>query len=245
MVARRLSTLLFGVVFLVGCGSERGEKSRSVNDEENKTETSIILEAESRADVNYLSDADSDYDGLNDLEEVEDYKTDPLKEDTDGDGADDLWEVNNASNPCVYNEKFLTTLKSEEVSEYNMVSMEVEVLLDNAQIYDADIQVVEYSDNPLLSPSIAGYMGNAYSLVIEDKIDGRLFFRYNTEVYGMVNEDFKPCIYYFNEESQLLEEVSYESGGDGCVVGKVNKKGTYILLDKIEYDKIWSLKLGN
>lgn len=45
------------------------------------------------------SKIDSDEDGLNDYEEVEEYKTDPLVSDTDGDGYTDGEEVNNGYNP--------------------------------------------------------------------------------------------------------------------------------------------------
>ena len=43
---------------------------------------------------------DSDFDGLSDKLEIEKYKTDPLKKDTDGDGFGDGVEVLNGYNPA-------------------------------------------------------------------------------------------------------------------------------------------------
>ena len=43
--------------------------------------------------------ADTDGDGLNDGEEITNYKTDPLKADTDDGSVDDFTEVNRGTNP--------------------------------------------------------------------------------------------------------------------------------------------------
>ena len=52
--------------------------------------------------------SDSDDDGLGDFAEVDDYGTDPLERNTDGDKRDDGWEVDNASAgfaPIIYDEE--------------------------------------------------------------------------------------------------------------------------------------------
>lgn len=45
------------------------------------------------------TEADSDGDGLSDVVEIEDTKTDPIKADTDGDGYSDAFEIMNGYNP--------------------------------------------------------------------------------------------------------------------------------------------------
>ena len=218
------------IVVLVGCKS---------NDEvEPNTEIEITTEK------NYSADEDSDYDGLSDLEEVEDYKTDPEKEDTDGDGIDDLIEVNINTDPCEYNEMFPVKLTREEVTEYNLVSLEVDVELNKDQVLSADIEALTASDNFLLSPSLTGYLGNAYRFTLDGEADAVLTFRYNTDVYGLSNDEFLPCIYSFDEDTQLFTELECENTEDGALQTKVNKEGIYILLNKIEHDKLWGLNIG-
>ncbi len=48
------------------------------------------------------ADPDTDGDGLSDYEEVAVYGTNPLKPDSDGDGIPDKWEIDNGTDPLVY-----------------------------------------------------------------------------------------------------------------------------------------------
>ena len=52
-----------------------------------------LTNIEERDLMTFMNDKDSDYDGLNDYDEVKVYYTDPLKSDTDGDGLSDYEEV--------------------------------------------------------------------------------------------------------------------------------------------------------
>jgi len=47
------------------------------------------------------NDSDTDFDGLDDGEEVNEYMTNPRNGDTDGDGLSDWLEVQSGSNPLV------------------------------------------------------------------------------------------------------------------------------------------------
>jgi len=47
------------------------------------------------------NDSDTDFDGLDDGEEVNEYMTNPSNSDTDGDGLSDWLEVHSGSNPLV------------------------------------------------------------------------------------------------------------------------------------------------
>lgn len=233
-------------VFLVGCSGNGDIESTTSRTKENSIGKNMTDDAEVDIDLDkkYSADEDSDYDGLSDLEEVEDYKTDPEKEDTDGDGVEDLVEININTNPCEYNEIFSIKLTSEEVTEYNLVSLEVDVELNKEQILSTDIKALTSSDNFLLSPMLAGYLGWAYRYIVDGEVDSVLTFRYNTEVYGPISDEFQPCIYSFDEDTQLFTEIASENIEEGAIQGKVNKEGIYILLNKIEHDKLWGLDLG-
>lgn len=161
-------------------------------------------------------------------------------DDTDNDGAPDIWELNNNFDPNVYNESFSITLKSEEVTEYNLVSMEVNAEIDYSQINKLDIQNMGSGDSYLVRPTLPGYLGSAYQLIAEGEIDALVTFRYNTDVYGEISESFQPCIYYVNQTNQLYEEVENQDVTTGSVKARVNKGGIYILLNKVEYEIIWS-----
>jgi len=71
----------------------------TINNEIVDTDGDGLTDEEERALGTSITNNDSDNDGLFDREEVEVYKTDPLKKDTDGDGNDDGEEVASGYNP--------------------------------------------------------------------------------------------------------------------------------------------------
>ena len=184
---------------------------------------------------------DSDSDGLTDYEELKEYGTDPLKGDTDGDGASDNWEIQNGYNPSVFDAEFVATVQSEEVTEYNLVSGKVQMVLSGNQVETLNVSAVGYSDNFLVRPTLPGYMGYAYDFTVEGEFDkATLTFEYNTDVYGEPDEDFQPRIYYVNEETQLYEELENQIVENGKVTAETPHFSTYIMLNKVEFDKVWN-----
>lgn len=187
-----------------------------------------------------LDCSDSDYDGLSDYEEVKIYNTNPLKEDTDDDGTSDLWEVDNNYLPTEKNEIFDVTITSEAVTEYNLVSAQVDICLSGKQVQTLNVNAVTNSDNYLVRPTLPGYLGLAYDFTVDGSFEkATLTFCYNVDVYGEPDEEFQPRIYYVNEETQLYEELENQVVCDGKVVAETTHFSTYILLNKVEFDKVW------
>ena len=186
---------------------------------------------------------DSDNDGLDDADEINTYLTDPAAADTDGDGASDGWEVMNGYDPLTFNSTFNVNASSEEVTDANPVSASVSVELNGSQVETLNIARPNYSDNTLISSTIAGYLGSAYDFTVEGEFSSAtLTFRYDTSL-GTIGDDFQPRIYYFNEGEGTFEELENQSVEDGVVTAVTTHFSTYILLNKVEFDKIWEAEI--
>ena len=178
---------------------------------------------------------DSDNDNLSDKEEKI-YGTNPLVEDTDGDGASDGLEITLATNPLVKNEKF-DIIINEKFSD--TVKPTVEISLDGEQVDTLKISPV--SDNILFSKNLPGYLGCAYDFSVEGKFDTAVIsFEFDEEFLDA--ENFKPVIYYFNENNQRLEELE-TSVVNNVASAKVTHFSTYILLNKTDFDKVWETEI--
>ena len=110
---------------------------------------------------------DSDNDGLDDADEINTYLTDPVAADTDGDGASDGWEVRNGFDPLTFNSTFNVNASSEEVTDANPVSASVSVELNGSQVETLEVARTGAAENPLLSGTVAGYLGSAYDFSVE------------------------------------------------------------------------------
>ena len=184
---------------------------------------------------------DSDFDGLNDNDEINKYKTDPIVPDTDGDGASDGWEVLNGFNPLVFNDSFEISYSSLQVSEATPVSASVELSVAGGQadVDSLSIEKVYTYDNPFISPSIAGYLGDAYEFTIDGSFDNaKMTFQYDKSL-GTIGEDFQPRVYYFNEETKSFEELEDQTVSNGEIVVNTPHFSTYTVLNKVEVDRAW------
>lgn len=187
--------------------------------------------------------SDTDFDSLSDYDEVYLYYTNPLNEDTDGDGVTDGKEILIGSDPLVAEISFTTEAAYGSVDETNPVAPSVSVVTDAAGAGTLQIDQVTISDNLLLSQSIAGYLGSAYNFSVEGSFKtATLTFTYDTSL-GTIGEDFQPRIYYYNEETQLLEELEGQIVRDGMVTVELEHFSTYILLNKVEFDKVWETEI--
>lgn len=185
---------------------------------------------------------DTDFDGLTDGEEVR-LGTDPLCADTDGDGVPDGVEVRIGTDPLTPDGEFQTQQNSGEVSQLTPVAASASVSTDAAGAGTLTISPVSILDNLLLSQSIAGYLGNAYSFETKGAFKhATITFTYDTAL-GTIGDDFQPRIYYYNEETQLLEELENQTVTDGAVTVEVEHFSTYILLNKVDFDTAWSKEI--
>jgi len=216
------------------------------------TDSDGVLDCDEDADEDGLTNAteyvhgsdptvmDSDYDGLNDGEEVNTYQTEPDNSDTDGDGGEDGWEVENGYNPLAANQSFVAQVNAEAPSASEPVTAGVKLTLSGKAAATLDVEPVSDAENPLLSPFIPGYLGNAFEFNVEGEFDeAELTFRYDPAL-GTPDNDFQPRIYHFNEAEGTLEEVENQTVVDGKVTAKVTHFSSYILLNKVEFDKVWT-----
>ncbi|MGN0499347.1 MAG: VWA domain-containing protein [Acutalibacteraceae bacterium] len=187
--------------------------------------------------------ADSDADLLEDGEEVNKYKTDPNNDDTDGDGGKDGWEIEYGFDPITFDSSFTVTEGNSEVSKVDPVNAVVDVTIDGEQLGTVKVNKVNVTDNPMLSPSIAGYLGKAVELTVDGEIQSATLKMYYDTSLGTLGEEFQPRIYYYNEQTGGLEELTNQIIENGCVEAQLSHFSSYILLNKVELEKVWNTEI--
>lgn len=174
---------------------------------------------------------DTDYDELNDGDEVLIYGTDPNKADTDGDGARDGWEVFNGYDPLSFNDVF-DVVKEYLFDDNKKVTVDIDLKGDQVEsLY------LRPSHSPLLTDTIPGIIGQAINIDVAGEFNqARIGFQFDTDL--LVDSNLNPTIYYFNEATQLLEEIR-TTIEDDMAYAWVDHFSNYLLVDKFEYDKQW------
>lgn len=164
---------------------------------------------------------DSDGDGLSDYDEIFTYHTNPNKSDTDDDIATDYWEIIYGFDPLTFNSDF---------GEFDPTG-------SNSIKTDDGAEITIILDDVFLNESTPGYMGvDPYHVEVGDTGSTTLTVPFNSA--SMSDED-DPALYYFNEETQRLEEVPTTITEDGKAVATVDKSGTYILLNRRYVSDVW------
>ena len=182
-------------------------------------------------------DTDDDY--LNDADEIA-ARTDPLKPDTDSDGAKDGWELQNGYNPLVYNRSFTIVGTSSSNNDNAKVTASVSLNGNGKQTDTLIVKEITKNDNALVSDKTAGFLGNAYDFSIDGSFESAtLTFNYDKSL-GTIGNSFQPRIYYLNENNGLLEELPNQTVKNGTVSATTTHFSTYILLNKVDFDKIWN-----
>ncbi len=186
---------------------------------------------------------DTDSDGLNDFEEATVYRTDPLLTDTDEDGAGDFEEIMIGTDPLVPETRFVTAATAGSVDALTPVAASATAVTSGEGANTLQIRELTTLDNALLNTTIPGYLGSAYDFSVGgDFISGELTFTYDPSL-GTVGDGFEPRIYYFDEETGLLEELPDQIVENGSVKAAVSHFSTYILLNKVEFDRVWEEEL--
>ena len=192
-----------------------------------------------------LANADTDEDELSDYEEIYVYGTDPLKNDTDGDGILDGTEIKLRINPLVKNcdnESISCTLDSKKmIDDYDEhVYPKIHLTGTVAAIDNFEVKVRE--NDVFINKMIPGYIGTAYEFSTSEKFDKAvLTFYLDKDLFQ--DKKFKPAIYYFDEEKQILEELENQKIEENTVSAEVEHFSTYIVLNKTEYDKVWEKEI--
>lgn len=183
---------------------------------------------------------DTDNDGLTDNEEVKTYDTDPTKKDTDGDGAGDGDEVSMGTDPLRSNTSFVAKAEYGNLSGNQSVAVSVQTIVSGEQVGTLKIRPVSAIENPILSSKTPGYLDNAVDITIEGNISSaEMVFTYDTSL-GLLGADFQPRVYYFNEATKTLDELPNQVVRNGTVTVTTEHFSTYILLNKVAFDKVWN-----
>ena len=171
---------------------------------------------------------DSDNDGLFDNKEIE-LATDPLNPDSNSNGVLDGDEIFNIEK----------SPEGEDVDE-NVIPT-INIPLKAAQVDTFEMKKIS-EDDMFLSNDIPGYIGSGYDFTVNGTFDSAsLTYEFNTELLN--KQDFAPRIYYFNEEKQILEELENQIIDGNKVTATITHFSKYILLNKIEFDKVWESEI--
>ena len=217
--------------------SKQDTDGNSVNDNNEDADGDNLSNGlEFQYDTNPIA-VDTDLDGLTDGEEVNTHKTDANVQDTDSDGATDFWEVENKFNPTEYNTSFQTT--TEVQSAHVKAAVTTNLPGEKAET----LEVAPAVDHPILTSDMPGYIDAPFEFSVEGNLDGysaTISFSFDNET---ISDDFIPCIYYYDEETQILEELPTTVSGNVAST-TVSHFSTYILLNKVEFDKVWETEIA-
>ena len=208
-----------------------------------------IPDGEEDSDADQITDAeelalglshileDTDGDKVSDYDELNVYGTDPLNKDSDGDGAEDGWELEYGYQPGSANETFTVSGETNPVSAANPISLEVAATGSGTamDVESLDISPVSVGEDPFASPCIAGYLGSVMDITIDGSFEtATLTFRYDTSL-GTLGADFQPRIYHFNEATETFEELENQTVRNGVVTAQTSHFSKYALLNSIAY----------
>ena len=124
----------------------------------------------------------------------------------------------------------------------------------SAEVFDANGKTLGSAEktpisSALLCEHIPGYLATAYDFHYDGSFDtARITFEYDAGL-GKVSDRFQPRIYYFNEIDGTLEELPNQivyadyNGGWSSVSAKTAHFSIYILLNSVEYNKVWTAEI--
>ncbi len=181
---------------------------------------------------------DTDEDGLNDYEELYTYQTIPTNKDTDGDGVEDGWEIENGTDPKTAESSFQVTTSMDAGDS----TVEVQLDLPGAQ---AQTLTVAPAEEEVLNGAIPGQLSMPVSLTVDGALPAEgatLRFAVADTYPASQTADFCPVVYYFNPETQLLEEVT-TTYSNHVAEAHLEHFSTYILLNKRDFDEVWETEI--
>lgn len=182
--------------------------------------------------------ADTDDDGLSDVAEANRHHTDPLSEDTDGDGAGDAWELEHGFDPLVHDDSFTITTKLEVSDKIRDMSLTI-----TGDGKAAEHLCVEPIRTVPFGEEMPGYLGDCHEFSTDGSLDSATV-SYTLDESLFSNPDFKPRLYRFNEETQLLEEVEGQFLEGNVLTAKLSHFSKYVVRDAIKSDdRLWGFGL--
>lgn len=174
---------------------------------------------------------DSDFDLLSDFDEVRKYKTNPMEEDSDGDGFRDYFEVTQKTDPLTPNSSVEVDIKS-DYSSLKHVHLKGMSVTETRYV---DI----YPDSSVLLNGVPGAVGQAagFSLgsIDLDKSKLKVVWDLSNET---IRSDAQFRIYGYDKNGQELIELDTVISGDGKVFETDLRKEfkSYMLVDKVKFE---------
>lgn len=180
-----------------------------------------------------LYSPDSDFDGIYDYDEINVYHTDPLNEDSDGDGASDGFEISIGYDPNHFDET-ITMVKaiSSDGINYELTISTSGNNIESLEMLPTDGDFSKYC-------AIPGSFGSA----IDFRLDGEfkaasLKIIFPEEYLGI--EDFVPSLYYIDEENHEMVEIQGKWDGISNLFEiQIPHFSPYIFLNKTPFMKVW------
>lgn len=193
---------------------------------------------------------DTDYDGVNDGDEVKVWFSDPLTADTDEDGLLDGEEVTLGLSPVLSDtdedgiidfEEIITQTTSLKFTEEDSCVQEVTVTLDCSGYIDNRVYVEDMTERSTLSNGVVGLIGAPVNVHTDvDFEEAALEFHYNPEQLGDTSEENLGVLWYDDENGQfvVMDNVSVDT--DKHVVTCITTHfSEYMLVDKDKWYSVW------
>lgn len=197
---------------------------------------------------------DSDSDSISDYDEVKGtkgYTTDPLNSDSDYDYLSDAAEYEVGTIPTDEDSDDDGILDGKE--NYNVkihpdtedkLKFSLEASIKGNQVDTLNVSPVD-KENPYINDTIPGYLGNAYDLYVDGTFtSAKISFDISSLGEEITKaEGFVPAIYYFNEDTHVLEYVEGQVWEGNVISAELSHFSSYILLNKTAFDKVWSAEI--
>ncbi|TXC90913.1 VWA domain-containing protein [Metabacillus litoralis] len=225
-------------------------------------------------DNNGTSDAneDVDQDTLSNQKEQE-LNTDPYKDDTDLDDITDQVEINKGTDPTKYDTDEDNLSDSQEVPlgfDPTKQDTDGNGIIDGNEVIPVQTEPNKFNTNEFVVPSVTihsaaedGMSTTITSLegdaVLNDQIPGYIgpAYEFNSDVQfsnaemtftydeSVVSEDFKPEIFYYNEDLKRLERLENQvhNPENNTVTTTVEHFSKYILLNGQKWDEVWEKEI--
>lgn len=174
----------------------------------------------------------------------------PVKSDTDGDGLEDGFELSNNFNPLKQDtdddgifdsdEQVEVTTKIEEYVGIVQPSVVIKSKASEANSTYITNFKGEYSS---LDENLPGLIGDPYEFDTDVDFDmAKMQFSYDKDLHA---DNFKPAIFYFNEETNMLEKLEGQSIDieNGTVTANVSHFSVYLLLNEVAWDEAWAKEM--
>lgn len=186
-----------------------------------------------------MNNPDTDGDGVSDREAVKALSRDLLTADADEDGISNLAELQYGLNPfkkdtyddgILDGDRMMTVTQSGKKSDLYDTEATVSLTISGKSLDSFKVEKISDKDM-FLNSSIPGVISNGYELSVNEAFDeATLEFTIPEEIAN--DPEAEPVIYYWNRETQTLEEVPNQTISGNKVIAKLSHFSPYILINK-------------